>query len=207
MQEDLTEAFRTKNIYRILRLSTEFGHYIGDAHVPLHTTENYNGQLTNQTGIHGFWESRLPELFADEDYDFFVGTAEYIDDPKAYYWDVIMTSNSYVDSVLTIEKELSKTFPSDQQYCYEERNSRVIRMPCKDYAAAFHDRLAGQVEARMRSSILVTGSAWYTAWVDAGQPVFESYESVSASEKDVEEQKRLDELFKGGAIKGRVHGQ
>ena len=112
-----------------------------------------------------------------------------------------------MDSVLTIEKELSKTFPSDQQYCYEERNNRVTRMPCKDYAAAFHDRLAGQVEARMRSSILVVGSAWYTAWVDAGQPVFESYESVSASEKDVEEQKRLDELFKGGAIKGRTHGQ
>jgi hypothetical protein len=28
--------------------------------------------LTNQKGIHGFWESRVPELFA-EDYDYLVG--------------------------------------------------------------------------------------------------------------------------------------
>ena len=30
---------------RILRLSTEMGHHHGDAHVPLHTTENYNGRI------------------------------------------------------------------------------------------------------------------------------------------------------------------
>ncbi|MDX1942221.1 MAG: hypothetical protein SFU99_16775, partial [Saprospiraceae bacterium] len=59
MQRNLTEAFRQKNTARILRLSAEMGHYIGDAHVPLHTTENYNGQLSNQLGIHAFWESRL----------------------------------------------------------------------------------------------------------------------------------------------------
>jgi hypothetical protein len=42
------------------------GHYIGDAHVPLHTTSNYNGQKTNQHGIHGLWESRIPEQLFDE---------------------------------------------------------------------------------------------------------------------------------------------
>ena len=45
-----------------------------------HTTENYNGQFTNQKGIHGFWESRIPELFYDE-YDFITGKAKYIDYP------------------------------------------------------------------------------------------------------------------------------
>ena len=37
---------------RVLRLSSDLGHYIGDAHVPLHTTSNYNGQFTAQIGIH-----------------------------------------------------------------------------------------------------------------------------------------------------------
>ena len=46
-------------------------YYVGDAHVPLHTTENYNGKMTGQKGIHGFWESRLPEINADN-YNFFV---------------------------------------------------------------------------------------------------------------------------------------
>jgi hypothetical protein len=61
----LTEAFKAKDQLRILKLSTEIGHYIADAHVPLHASSNHNGQLTNQQGIHGFWESRLPELFGN----------------------------------------------------------------------------------------------------------------------------------------------
>ena len=50
----LTKAFETKNSSAILRLSADLGHYIGDLNVPLHTTVNYNGQLTDQVGIHGF---------------------------------------------------------------------------------------------------------------------------------------------------------
>lgn len=170
MQRDLMEAFRQKNAARILRLSTEMGHYLGDAHVPLHTTENYNGQLTNQVGIHAFWESRLPELYADSEYDFFVGKAQYIDNPKDYFWNIVLESHQLLDSVLLIEKELSQLFPQDNQYCYEERLGITVRTQCKAYAAAYHARLKGMVEKRMRDAILATSSSWYTAWVDAGQP-------------------------------------
>ena len=34
----LTDAFKAREGAKILRLSTELGHYIADAHVPLHTT-------------------------------------------------------------------------------------------------------------------------------------------------------------------------
>ena len=50
MKVRLTRAFKEKNLTRILRLSADIGHYIADAHVPLHTTENYDGQLTDQHG-------------------------------------------------------------------------------------------------------------------------------------------------------------
>ena len=73
----LTNAFKEKDLIKILKFSAEIGHYISDAHVPLHATENYNGQFTNQKGIHGFWESRVPELFFD-DYDLITGKAIYI---------------------------------------------------------------------------------------------------------------------------------
>ena len=151
-------------------MNAEIGHYIGDAHVPLHTTENYNGQMTGQDGIHGFWESRLPELYADSEYDYFVGKAEYIKDLKLYFWDVVITSHSLVDSVLGIEKSLSQTFPRDQQYCYEERLGITLRMPCEPYAKAYHDRMQGMIETRLRQTILAVGNFWYTAWVNAGQP-------------------------------------
>lgn len=56
----LVKAFENHDVDCILKNSADLGHYVSDAHVPLHTTENYNGQLTGQKGIHAFWESRLP---------------------------------------------------------------------------------------------------------------------------------------------------
>ena len=165
----LTEAFKEKNRARILRISTDLGHYISDAHSPLHTTQNYNGQLTNQHGIHAFWESRLPELFA-KDYSFFVGKAQYIDNPLQKAWNIVGNSYALTDSVLLIEARLNDQFRSDQKYIYEARNNILTRTYSKEYSTAYHDALQGMVEKQMRSSISTLGSFWFTAWVNAGQP-------------------------------------
>ncbi|MEZ5045231.1 MAG: zinc dependent phospholipase C family protein [Saprospiraceae bacterium] len=205
MQNRLTTAFRQKNINQILRLSAEIGHYIGDAHVPLHTTENYNGQLTDQLGIHAFWESRLPELYADKTYDFFVGKATYIEDPKSYFWKIVLDSHVLLDSVLQIEKELSQTFPPDQQFCFEERLDATVRTQCPAYCAAYHDRMAGMVEKRMQDAILAIGSAWFTAWVDAGQPAFNLLRASKPSRGELAEMEALEREYNAGAVKGRKH--
>ncbi len=171
--EKLTYAFERKDLPAILRLSAEFGHYIADAHVPLHTTENYNGQLTNQLGIHAFWESVIPEYFAEKEFDFFVGKAEYVRNPKDYIWDIITHAHSHLDSVLAIELRLSKTFDSDKQFCYDERLGRTVRMQCQEYAEAYMRAMGNMVEEQMRSSISAVGSLIYTSWVNAGQPVID----------------------------------
>ena len=206
MQNRLKRAFETENSTQILRLSAEMGHYVGDAHVPLHTTKNYNGQLTDQRGIHGFWESRIPELFADKEYDYFVGKAEYIEDKQDYFWDIVLTSNSLVDSVLLIEKELSLTFPEDQQYCYADRSNILTRTYCEEYARAYSDRMQGMVENRMRDAILSIGSVWYTAWVDAGQPDMSTID-FTEKEKLAKEREELNKAYQSEKIKGRNHDQ
>ncbi len=170
MQARLTRAFEANNTALILRISAEFGHYIGDAHVPLHTTANYNGQFTNQLGIHAFWESRIPELFAESQWDFFVGKADYIDNKRDYFWKMIIDSHSLLDSALNVEKRLSVTFDIDKQYCYDERLGRTVRIQCPEYAAAYNAQMNNMVEMRMRDAIHAVGSCIYTAWVDAGQP-------------------------------------
>lgn len=170
MQRDLTQAFVQKDPARILRLSAEMGHYIGDAHVPLHTTTNYNGQLSGQEGIHAFWESRIPELFADSEYDYFVGPAAYWEQPREVFWDIVLTSHLLVDSVLQVEKRVSRRFPRDQQFCFDDRLDLTVRTQCRAYAQAYHEAMNGMVEERMRQAIYALGSSWYTAWVDAGQP-------------------------------------
>lgn len=205
MQNALTEAFRQGSVARILRLSAEFGHYIADAHVPLHTTENYNGQLTGQVGIHAFWESRVPELFADNTYNFFVGKARYIEQPRDYFWGVVLTSHRMVDSVLRVERELSETFPSDKQYCFDERLGATIRTQCREYAQAYQERLNGQMERRMRESILAVGNVWYTAWVDAGQPDLRRLGDLKWTAEDEQEMQALEAQFRRQAVKGRPH--
>jgi hypothetical protein len=45
-------------------IMADLGHYIADAHMPF-TSDNHDGQLTDQKGIH-FVESRLPELFVKD---------------------------------------------------------------------------------------------------------------------------------------------
>ena len=166
----LNYAFDSKNIDRILRHSADIGHYVGDAHVPLHTTINYNGQLTNQDGIHAFWESRLPELYAIEEYDFLVGQAEYIPDVRKYFWDIVLDTHTYLDSVLLVEKRLRETFPKDRQNCFEQRLERTVRIECEEFAEAYHEALDGMVERQMLKSISALGNVWYSAWIDAGQP-------------------------------------
>ena len=200
----LVWAFEKKDAKAILKISADIGHYIADGHVPLHTTENYNGQLTNQLGIHAFWESRLPELYADENYDFLVGKAEYIPDIRSYTWDFITESHRLLPDVLRIEKELSKSFPSDQQYCFDERLERTIKTQCPEYCEAYHNAMDGMVEQRMQDAVLAVGSFWYSAWVDAGQPNLNEISGVNEEVLEKENQ-TLDKAFQGGEILGREH--
>jgi len=190
MLQRLTTAFKEKNQAAILKYSAEIGHYLGDAHVPLHTSSNHNGQLTDQKGIHGFWESRIPELLAQEEWDFLVGKAAYISDPPAFIWERILESAAASDTVLKLEKQLSQTIRADQRFSFEERNGTVIRQYSSAYTRLYDKKLNGMVERRMRQSIFATASFWYTAWVNAGQPdlrVLSNREFTAAELKEFEE--------------------
>ena len=201
----LVTAFKERDHKQILKLSTEFGHYVGDAHVPLHTCSNYNGQLTGQDGIHGFWESRIPELFADLEYDALVGSAVYIKKPNEYFWKIVFDSHAFVDSVLTIEKRLSQTYPTDQQYCQAERLGLVVRAQCPEYAKEYEVQMDGMIENRWRASIHTIGSLWYTAWVDAGQPDMSKPGVIEWTEAEKKAMEAEEKIYRAGKIKGRPH--
>ena len=170
----LVEAFKTRDSARILIYSAYLGHYISDAHVPLHTTENHNGQLSNQVGIHAFWESRLPELFYKK-YNFLVGKANYLESPLKEAWKIVKHTHSLVDVTLNCEKEVGLSLRKSAKFGFSERNHAVVRQYSIEYSTAYHMAMKGMVEQQMRSSVVSTGSLWYTAWVDAGQPILEGF--------------------------------
>jgi hypothetical protein len=201
MKFQLTEAFRTKNPTKILRLSADLGHYIGDANVPLHTTQNYNGQLTGQNGIHGFWESRLPELFSDG-YDFFLPRAKYEERPLARAWAAVTGAHLALDSVLRLERELTERLGGDRKYSFETRNNLNVKVYSQDFSQAYHDQLRGQVERQMRASVSMVGDFWYTCWVDAGQP---DLQALLTSPTDSPGAEPEDPSQPGPKLKPRAH--
>jgi hypothetical protein len=203
MYYQLREAFLVGDPNRILRISAELGHYIGDAHVPLHTTENYNGQLSGQEGIHGFWESRLPELFSDR-FDFFVGRATHLENPQLAAWDAVIGSHLAVDSVLAEEKKLSKKM-GDAKYSFETKGKQTVKVFSKEYANAYHVVLDGMVERRMKAAIKCIGDFWYTAWVDAGQPDLNKFINYTPSAEELEKRRLEVQSWREKTVSSRDH--
>jgi hypothetical protein len=196
----LTNAFKQKNQSAILRLSAEIGHYIGDAHVPLHTTRNHNGQYTGQHGIHGLWESRIPELLAGQEWDFFLGKASYITNPIDFTWKRIKESAEAADTVLRTEKLLTNAFSPDRKYSFEERNGIIIRQYSSDFCRQYETRLNDMIERRMQQAILAVASFWYTAWVNAGQPDLTKLTNTIFTAEEQKEFESLNHAWKNNGV-------
>jgi len=202
MQYRLTRAFRDADAAAVLKLSADIGHYISDGHVPLHACSNHNGQFTGQQGIHGFWESRIPERHG-AGFDFVIPRASHLADPAGYFWKRLLESAAAADTVLRIERELSHRLPPDSRYAYETRNGLVVRQYASGYTDAYHRALDGMVERRMRQSIHTVASFWYTAWVDAGQPDLDTLLTPGFTAADRAEWDSLDRRWRRDALQGR----
>lgn len=198
----LVKAFKMRDSLKILKYSADLGHYIADAHVPLHTTHNHNGQLTNQSGIHAFWESRIPELFA-KNYNFLVGKAVYVENPLKAAWVIVKESHDAVDTVLHFEAELNRSFPADQKYSFAKRGNSVIKQYSLAYSKAYQDNMKGMVEKRMRAAAVAIGSFWFSAWADAGQPELKNLVKINVTAEEKAQTTLEDKKYAEGKIIGR----
>lgn len=174
MEEKLVTAMKNGKKTEILFVAADLGHYIADANMPLHTSSNHDGQLTNQKGIHALWESQLPDYFG-KNYDFKVKPAVYINDITAETWKIIASTHKLVDSVLYFEKTVRQAFTGKEMY-KKDANGVILKnkygqnIYSNDYALAFHTAMKGMVERQMNKSVQDVSNFWYTAWVNAGKP-------------------------------------
>ncbi|MFD0764083.1 zinc dependent phospholipase C family protein [Mucilaginibacter lutimaris] len=195
----LVKAFKARDTTAILISSANLAHYMSDAHTPLHLTQNYDGQLTNQQGIHSLWESRLPELFSNS-YNYNVGKARYINNPLAEAFKICRASYKSVDTVLRVERALNKTFPAAQKYAMEQRGNRKVKVYSVAYSRAYHRLLKGMVQRQMRASILSVGSYWFSAWVDAGQPDLDKLIVKPLTPAETQSLNKEEAFYKAGKV-------
>lgn len=195
----LVKAFKAHDTTAILKTSANIGHYIADAHVPLHLTMNYDGQLTHQEGIHALWESRLPELFSNN-YNLYGGKARYIDNPLIEAFKICNASYKCVDSVILFERKLNAGFPPAKKYEMTLRGKRKVQDYSVAYSTAYHKMLNGMVRRRMRSAITEIGSFWYSAWIDAGMPDLGKLIAAPLTAEQKQKLAREETLYQAGKI-------
>ena len=172
MYKRLVYAFSARDSLHIIQISAEIGHYIADAHVPLHTTSNYDGQKTNQIGIHAFWESRIPELLQD-DISSWMHVAVYLPNIQESAWNWVLASHEHVETLLHAEKMLSQQTKDAHKYQFNQKGKVLQKEYSKAYSLAYHKRLNGMIENRFQEAVQSLGNVLYSAWLDAGQPDFQ----------------------------------
>jgi len=202
----LTKAFKDKRKTEILLLAGDLGHYIGDAHMPLHTSANYNGQLTNQKGIHSLFESAIVEKFGKK-YNYYTGEAQYIENVDKAIWDMIYDSHSLVEPLLLTDRKLREKYTENKMYETDESGNVVKNkfnnlIYSKEYSEELHNALGGMVEKQIRKAIVITSNFWYTAWVNAGKPNLDNLDAKELTNRNAKNLQKDLKLWKKGKIFG-----
>ena len=196
MKDRLTQAFKSGNKDSILFYATDMAHYIGDAHVPLHTTTNYDGQLTDQRGLHSLWETVIPELELTGYNLHSRHKARYLDNPSAAAWNAVRQAHELLNDLFEQEKEVTKLFTDSTKYRVQIRNGREYRYYTSGFAKAYSERLGNTIQKQLIRSAGLIADFWYTSWVDAGKPSMTSLLQTPFSKEDKKALKKECKAYK-----------
>jgi hypothetical protein len=156
---DLVAAFQTGDSAKVAMATALLGHYIADAHVPLHTTENFDGQRTGQRGVHSRWESGLVERFLLES----ALTVRPAQGDPAFQdrpWDWLRASHALVPQLLQDDLSADRTTPMGTRG----------KARTQAYWLMFWARQGPVVKQQLERAAEHLGDAILNAWIAAGKP-------------------------------------
>ena len=143
-------AFATTDI---ILFSASMSHYIQDAHQPFHGTDNYDGQLTGQRGIHARFETNLIERFQSR-LTLNPPAPKPITNPRDESFRVLIDSYQLVDGILQADK---KAVAGKETYD-------------DDYYEKLFAAVKPVIDRRISEAISATASLIMGAWEAAGRP-------------------------------------
>jgi hypothetical protein len=134
---------------------SDLGHYVADATQPLHCTENYDGYLTGNGGIHSRYETGMITTYQSL-LTISADSARYIYSPLDYSFELILQSQALVESVLTADT-----------YAKNISGWSGSGTPPAEYYAALWDKTQNFTRERIQTATIAIASLWYSAWIDA----------------------------------------
>ena len=128
-------------------------HYVQDAHQPFHAALNYDGQLTNQRGIHARFETELI-LRNEKTWKLAPVKAVVITGFRDYIFKTLLDSQALVEGILAADAKATegREFYDDAYFDALMKGSRAT------------------VERRLSDAASGVASAALSAWTEAGKP-------------------------------------
>lgn len=149
----LTNALKAHNLEEAKLAATALGHYVADAHNPLHTTQNFDGHLSGQTGLASRFGVRLVDRYTNF-LIFHSDEAAKIDDPTEYAFEIVLEAHTWVNHIILADR----------------RSLEGLVDFNDDYLDRFYTQVGSIAMRGMNAAARDTGSYWYTAWLNAGRP-------------------------------------
>jgi len=128
-------------------------HYVGDSFQPFHACVNYDGQLTNQQGIHARFETELFDRYRDR-LRVAPAPATPIPNAREFVFSTLTDSFSYVDAILAADRDAIQG-----RTAYDD-----------GYFAKMYEKTGPILEKRISGAITGVASLITQAWIDAGKP-------------------------------------
>lgn len=128
-------------------------HYVEDAHVPFHAAVNYDGQLTNQRGVHARFETSLV-LRNLSSFNLQPVAIRPIISVRDYIFETLISGQALVADLLEADRQAA-----GDQRLYNDA-----------YFEAFRKGAGGVAERRLSEAASGVASTVVAAWVEAGRP-------------------------------------
>ncbi len=152
--DSLRECLRRRDWEQAKFFAADLSHYVGDGHMPLHITKNYNGQYTNNTGIHSRYESTMINAHIGQ-INYEGNPLTQIDDIPQFVFSYLYKNYSYIDSILEADS-YAKTISTDT------------------YSAAYKNALWNRSQnftaVLLNDASHALAKLMYSAWIEAGKP-------------------------------------
>jgi len=149
----LTDAFKQRNWDDVRLNSALLAYYVAEAHDPFNTTDNTEGQRTDQLGVNNRFGTNLVDRFSLF-FPMHANDAYYINDPTDNAFEDCLSAHSWLQIVLLADRRSRAGLP--------------------DYTDEYYDRFYNQVGAvlirQLTDAATSVGAYWLTAWTNAGKP-------------------------------------
>lgn len=166
--DSLVSTLKEQHFDKAMLFAADLSHYVADGHMPLHLTYNYDGQYSDNKGIHSRYESKMINRYISQ-INIESGEIEFIEDLPEYVFNYIYSNYSYLDTILLADNYAKSINASSSS---------------TEYTKALWESTENTTNYLFNNASLALANLLYTAWITAGSPDLDQKTSIGLLSKN-----------------------